>query len=187
MKCLHPIELRGKFVPCGCCLNCRINETTSWSIRALFELHDFDTASFVTLTYEDSQLPANSSLCKDQLQEFMDNLQHKVKREKGIKLRFFAAGEYSDPPKQRPHYHAILYGLNPDPFDSKNHDRQLIIDTWKKCDKHIFDWNRYDYNKNAINFVNRETCQYVAGYIQKNLNLFKDNITKITVLNHLSK
>lgn len=118
MKCLHPIELRGKFVPCGCCLNCRINETTSWSIRALFELHDFDTASFVTLTYEDSQLPANSSLCKDQLQEFMDNLQHKVKREKVLNFGF-CCWKYSDPPKQRPHYHAILYGLNPDPFDSK--------------------------------------------------------------------
>ena len=138
----------------------------------MYELHDFDTASFVTFTYDNEHLAKNGSLEKEMFQDYMDTLQHKVKREKGINLRFFAAGEYGRQ-TYRSHYHAILYGLNPDPFDPKNHDRQIIADSWKKCDKHMFDWNRHDYNKNAINYVNRETCQYVAGYIQKKLKSFR--------------
>lgn len=137
----------------------------------MYELHDFDTASFVTFTYDDMHLARNGSLEKDMFQDYFDTLQHKVKREKGINLRFFASGEYGTH-THRSHYHAILYGLNPDPFDKNNYDRQIIAESWKKCDKHMFDWNRYDYNKNAINFVNRETCQYVAGYIQKKLKSF---------------
>lgn len=154
-------------MPCGCCRNCRINETTDWSIRALFELHDYDTASFVTLTYDDEHIPKNGTLEKERLQDYFDNFQHKVKKEKGVKLRFFTAGEYGDH-THRPHYHAILYGLNPDPF-SKQNDRKLIADSWKLCSPQMFEWNRHDYNKNAINFVTRETIQYVAGYVQKKL------------------
>ena len=171
MKCLAPIKIRGREVPCGCCRNCRINETTDWSIRALFELHDYDTAAFVTLTYDDEHLPANGSLNKQQLQDYFDTFQHKVEYQKGIKLRFFAAGEYGDH-THRCHYHAIMYGLNPDPFD-KNNDRKLIAESWKYCSPLMFEWNRHDYNKNAINFVTRETIQYVAGYVQKKLKSYR--------------
>lgn len=158
-------------VPCGCCRNCRINETTDWSVRALFELHDYDTASFVTLTFDEDHIPKNGSLSKEGLQDYFDRFQHKVYYEKGIKLRFFACGEYGDH-THRCHYHAIMFGLNPDPFN-KNNDRKLIADSWKLCDPHMFDWRYDDYNKNAINFVTRETIQYVAGYVQKKLKSFR--------------
>lgn len=158
-------------MPCGICPACRINETTDWSVRALFELHDHKTASFVTLTYDNEHLPKNGSLEKDRLQGYFDNFQHKVKNEKGINLRFFAAGEYGDH-THRCHYHAIMYGLNPDPFD-KNNDRKLIAESWKLCDPQMFEWNGHDYNKNAINFVTRETIQYVAGYVQKKLKSYR--------------
>lgn len=154
-------------VPCGCCTACRINETTDWSVRALFELHDYKTASFVTLTMDEEHYPKNGSLSKEMLQDYFDRFQHKVEYEKGIKLRFFAAGEYGEH-THRAHYHAIMYGLNPDPF-SKENDRKLIADSWKLCDPYLFEWNNHDYNKNAINFVTRETIQYVAGYVQKKL------------------
>lgn len=155
-------------VPCGCCVACRINETTDWSIRALFELHDFDTASFVTLTYNEENYPKNGSLDKRFLQEYFDELQHKYKYRTGKKLRFFACGEYGEH-THRSHYHAIIYGLNPDPFNKNNPDRKLIADSWHYCDKEMFYWNNHNYNKNAINFCTRETIQYVAGYVQKKL------------------
>lgn len=155
-------------LPCGCCVACRINETTDWSIRALFELHDFETASFVTLTYNEENYPKNGSLDKRFLQEFYDELQHKYKYRTGKKLRFFSCGEYGER-THRAHYHGIIYGLNPDPFDKNNPDRKLIADSWHYCDKEMFYWNNHDYNKNAINFCTRETIQYVAGYVQKKL------------------
>lgn len=175
-KCIKPINKNGLMLPCGCCRNCRINETTDWSVRALFELHDYDTASFVTLTYDDEHIPKNGSLDKEQLQDYFDRFQHKVEYEKGIKLRFFSAGEYGDH-THRPHYHAIMYGLNPDPYD-KNNDRKLIADSWKLCSPEMFAWNQHDYNKNAINFVTRETIQYVAGYVQKKLKSYNGELYK---------
>lgn len=169
MKCKHPIKVRnGREVPCGCCTACRINETTDWSIRALFELHDFDNAAFVTLTYNEENYPKNGSLQKAFLQEFYDELQHKYKYRYGKKLRFFSCGEYGDR-THRAHYHGIIYGLNPDPFNKNNPDRKLIADSWHYCDKEMFNWNNRQYNKNAINFCTRETIQYVAGYCQKKL------------------
>ena len=164
-------------VPCGCCRACRINETTDWSVRALFELHDWKDASFVTLTYDDEHIPKNGSLRKEELQDFFDRFQHKVKYEKGQKLRFFSCGEYGSH-THRCHYHAIIYGLNPDPFDPKNNDRKLIQDSWKFCNSQMFEWNSHNYNKNAINFVTRETIQYVAGYVQKKLKSFDAELYK---------
>ena len=92
MKCKSPIDKHGLKLPCGICPACRINETTDWSVRALFELHDYDTASFVTLTYDNEHRPY--TLEPERLSDYFDAFQHKVKYEKGIKLRFFACGEY---------------------------------------------------------------------------------------------
>lgn len=173
MKCKSPIEKNpGFFVPCGTCVACRINETTDWSIRAVYELHEFENASFVTLTYNDEHYPRDCSVHKEVLADWWDSFQHTVKREKGFSPRIFSCGEYGSR-TDRAHYHAILYGLNPDPFDKNNIDRELIANSWKNCDREMFQWNRFDYNKNAINFVTRETCQYVAGYIQKKLKSYQ--------------
>lgn len=172
MKCKNPINKNGLMLPCGCCTACRINETTDWSIRALFELHDFEHASFVTLTYNEENYPKNGSLNKAFLQEFYDELQHKYKYRTGKKLRFFSCGEYGEH-THRAHYHGIIYGLNPDPFNKDNPDRKLIADSWHYCNKEMFYWNNHDYNKNAINFCTRETIQYVAGYVQKKLKSYQ--------------
>ena len=168
MHCKSPIERRGLKVPCGTCVACRINETTDWSIRALYELHDFENAAFVTLTYNEENYPKDCSVHKEVLSDWWDNFQHLVKKEKGFSPRIFSCGEYGSR-TNRAHYHAILYGLNPDPFNKHNIDRELIANSWKLCDRDMFLWNRYDFNKNAINFCTRETIQYVAGYIQKKL------------------
>lgn len=118
MKCKSPINRHGLKVPCGCCVACRINDTTDWTIRSVFELHSHETASFVTLTYNEENYPKNGSVSKMFLQEFYDELQHKYKYRTGKTLRFFSCGEYGDH-THRAHYHGIIYGLNPDPFDKK--------------------------------------------------------------------
>ena len=62
---------------------------------------------FVTLTYNDDNLPPDLSLDKRAFQLFMKRLRKRVK----VPIRFFACGEYGEK-LQRPHYHVILFGID---------------------------------------------------------------------------
>ncbi|WNK13652.1 MAG: replication initiator protein [Microvirus sp.] len=91
-------------VPCGVCIGCRIDRTRQWALRCVHEskLHTFN--SFVTLTYNDENLPPGGALDKTHLQEFFKRL-----RSSGLRFRYFACGEYGDLNK-RPHYHVLFFG-----------------------------------------------------------------------------
>lgn len=171
MKCLKPIKVNGNFFNCGYCRSCRINKTSQWALRLIYELDNWDCASFVTLTYNDENLPKDFGLHKDELTTFLKALRYDLSLEKR-KFKYFACGEYGDiptPPYKhgRPHFHLILFGLNPDPYDNNNHDRQLIANNWLKCDSFMWRWKNQN---NAIDYVNRRDINYVCGYVQKKLN-----------------
>lgn len=68
-------------------------------------MQQHSAAAFTTLTYSDDHLPV--TLQKRHLQLFLKRL----RRATDGKLRFFASGEYGER-TQRPHYHAIIYGLS---------------------------------------------------------------------------
>lgn len=164
MRCLHPIVVRGNQVSCGQCLNCRINRAQAWKLRLLYELQQWDNASFVTLTYntrglltlaDESKLPINS-LWKPEAQRFMKRLRKALH---GRKIKFYLVGEYGTKMK-RAHYHAIIFGVNPFNDD----DRNAIANSWlPRCD----DWHfwRSRGTKSAIQNVTPEDIQYVAGYV----------------------
>ena len=110
------------FIPCGKCLGCRLDYGRKWADRMILELDHSKKACFITLTYNDENLPdyvineetgeACSPLVKDHVSQFMKNLRSRepyVSREE--KLRFFASGEYG-PLWHRPHYHLILFGTD---------------------------------------------------------------------------
>lgn len=64
-------------VPCGQCLGCRLDRARMWTSRIIHEasLHEYDHGnSFVTLTYDDKNLPNNWSLDKRHFQLFMKRL-----------------------------------------------------------------------------------------------------------------
>lgn len=121
-----------------------------------------EAKSFLTLTYSDEWLPDDYSLNPKTLQDFMKRLRIKVARAKGVKLRFFACGEYGDT-TQRPHYHVILFG------EDFLHDRQVLTrakggdllyvsETLAKLWPFGFHW---------IGAVTQASCAYVARYIMK--------------------
>lgn len=58
MKCLHPWhdEKRQVWFNCGKCVNCRANKGSQWKLRCIYELDAWDSAIFVTLTYNDEWL-----------------------------------------------------------------------------------------------------------------------------------
>lgn len=133
-------EARPLQLPCGKCLACRMDKARDWAIRCQLELQEHQTASFTTLTYDDQYLPP--TLQKRDLQLFLKRMR------KGGKLRFFASGEYGDT-TYRPHYHAILYGVN-----KNQNDR--IETAWQK-------------GHTRTHEVTPATIAYVAGYTVKKI------------------
>lgn len=89
-------------LPCGSCVGCQISRAREWAIRLSLEQQLHSVVSFVTLTYADRYCPP--TLSKGHVSLFFRYL----RREVG-KLRFFACGEYGEK-RERPHYHAILFG-----------------------------------------------------------------------------
>lgn len=146
MKCLCPLPMRNRVgdvvrVPCGQCIACRLNYGKLWSIRMMEELKHHDKACFATLTYDDEHV-GDYNLVKSDLQKFWKRL----RKERSV--RYFACGEYGDRFK-RPHYHAIIYGVDPSEID-------LIQKYWDK-----------GYVK--LGTVTPDSCSYVAKYMTKKL------------------
>lgn len=92
-------------LPCGGCIGCRTTAARSWSLRCHLEMQQHSAAAFTTLTYSDHHLPV--TLTKRHVQLFLKRLRKNV----DAKIRFFASGEYGEK-NGRPHYHALLYGLD---------------------------------------------------------------------------
>ena len=50
-------------VPCGKCIECRLDYSRSWAFRMICELEYHEAASFLTLTYDDENVPLTSPRC----------------------------------------------------------------------------------------------------------------------------
>lgn len=96
-------------LPCGQCFGCRMERSRKWAVRCVHESQMHKRNSFVTLTYDDENLPPNGSLRHSDFQKFMKRARHKAE------FRYYMCGEYGDE-TQRPHYHACLFGLD---FDDR--------------------------------------------------------------------
>ena len=112
-----------------------------------------DDSVFITLTYDDKHLPANASLRKSDLQKFFKRLRKRLGERK---IRYFACGEYGDQ-TQRPHYHAIIFGLS-----LSSDDKQLVKDSWPFCD-----WSNGSIARNSFGMAEPDSISYVAQYIDK--------------------
>jgi len=102
-------------IPCGHCIGCLLERSKQWAIRCVHEASLHKNNSFITLTYNDKNLPKYKTLQKKHFQLFMKRLRKKY----GSNIRFFHCGEYGDK-YQRPHYHACIFG-----HDFK--DKQLLF------------------------------------------------------------
>lgn len=159
--CSHPTyiqkrnklgQLRAYRCRCGKCPQCKKQDRQEWSFRMLQEFKCHKSGVFVTLTYNDDNLPTNSegagTLDYDDVQKWLKRLRFAL-TELGsdTKIRYWACGEYGKR-TGRPHYHLILYGLKPEEF-------KLINQTWGKG----FVYIGYNLSPKCIN--------YVSKYVQK--------------------
>ena len=157
--------------PCGQCLPCRINRRRVWTLRLMLESFYHEKASFVTLTYRDSDLPYG--LCsglpvleKRDCQLWLKRLR---KQFSGTEIRYYLAGEYGSK-THRPHYHAILFGVGPDQLDP-----EFLVYGGKSggesgLEKRTTPLSKtWPYGLVHVGEVTRESIQYVAGYVTKKI------------------
>lgn len=107
-------------------------------------------SSFLTLTYDDENIPDGGNLRPRDLQLFWKRLRNRIPE----KIRYFACGEYGEK-SLRPHYHAIVY--NTDFVELDYFSRQI-----------------WDYGFIYSVPATPETASYVAGYVTKKISKFQD-------------
>jgi len=125
----EPIEIKGAWryeisVPCGKCARCLERRKMEWGFRMGIELEASKTAYFVTLTYDQENVPYNrygiKTLKPKNLTDFFKRLRQNQRRGEttiehllnGLRntdrIKYYAAGEYGEQ-RGRPHYHAIIF------------------------------------------------------------------------------
>lgn len=134
-------------IACQQCLGCRATYARNWALRAQLEEQEHAHSAFTTLTLDDENLIP--TLSKPLFQRFIKRLRHKTANP----FRYLASGEYGEH-TQRPHYHAILFGV-----DSALHG-PTIQETWGLGITQTYK-------------ATPATIAYVAGYTAKKLD-FKD-------------
>lgn len=145
-------------VSCGKCKDCRLQRSYEWSLRIMHEVKSSGLdASFITLTYDDANLPEDYGLHYRDFQLFM----HKLRKRVPGAGRFFMSGEYGDQ-FGRPHFHAILFSCSfpdkvlirrdPDPLYTSD----ILSGLWSKGFASIGD-------------VTLSSAGYVARYAMKKI------------------
>lgn len=155
-------------VPCGKCINCRINRTREWTTRLLHESLYSDNAYFVTLTYNEDSEPLNDfgnpSVCKDDIQRFFKRLR---KAYPDYKIRYFLGSEYG-PTTGRPHYHAIIFNLPPDVLNPcKDYVQGMLLEKYIHGHKSYINRKLSDIWNNGfvtIGELTPERVSYCAKY-----------------------
>ena len=99
----------GIWVPCGKCRPCKIAKASEWAARMIHEGDYHKSNVFSTLTYSDDNLPKNLELSERHLTLFFKSLRKHLNNRL---IKYFACGEYGET-TSRPHYHAILFNIEP--------------------------------------------------------------------------
>lgn len=181
----------AQIVPCGQCLECRINYARNWACRCEVESYYHKNNHFITLTYDDEHVPVRDVHTKEEYKGLRNPLDYygQGKRYEALTLRLkdmqdflkrlrkWASkhGGYEDPEKgirvfycgeygstgMRPHYHLLVYGL-------------IIPDLKVECRKKGYEHDSSEIIKKLwgnglidIGGVDYLSCQYVSRYIIK--------------------
>lgn len=163
MDCRSPATIGSVAFPCGRCIPCRVRKKRTWQNRLALETLVHAETAFVTLTYNDENLPEDGNVSPREVQLWLKKLR---KRVTGRTIRFFAVGEYGGQ-SFRPHYHAILYGMPgcvrgqsrlrfPGDRECGCYSCNVVRDTWGK-------------GHTSIGTVTLQSAGYIAGYTIKKM------------------
>lgn len=177
MTCYHPLlayresgkvvfnkpfpYAKGFNLPCGQCIGCRLKYSQEWAVRLMHENQMHEESCFITLTMNDEYLATREnplSLDKSEFQRFMKRLRKRY----GKEIRYFHCGEYGEK-NQRPHYHAIIFGL-----DFKDKELFKVRDEIRLYTSESLA-ELWPYGFVTIGEVTYESAAYVARYVTKKI------------------
>ncbi len=185
MTCFAPIKVKIngyvdllQTVPCGRCNGCRIKRSKDWAIRCVHEAKLHTENDYITLTYNNANLPSDHGLQHLHYQKFIRKLRNRINgstkkylapeilNPEYKEIRYYMCGEYGQATEEnnyvaRPHYHAILFGYSyPDRTDhvvrrgNQTYLSELLSQDWGK-------------GFIEISEVTFKSAAYVARYIIK--------------------
>lgn len=159
------------YIPCGKCQACTVSKANDWSTRCYIESKQWKNNCFITLSYNNENLPYFKSLNRRDLQLFFKRLR---KHYKGIEprlykgetefpIRFFACGEYGDK-TLRPHYHIGIFNWVPpdlklfklNKLNQPLYRSKIVENLWGK-------------GFIIIGALTMESAAYIARYTQKKI------------------
>ncbi len=145
-------------LPCGQCVGCRLERSRQWAMRCLHESSLHDRNSFITLTYDEDNLPEGGTLVYEHFQKFLKRLRKRC----GVPVRFYVGGEYGALYK-RPHYHACIFG-----FDFPDRVYYKKTSSGEKIYTSKFLESLWPYGLCSVGDVTFESAAYIARYcVQK--------------------
>lgn len=147
-------------VKCGQCIGCRLDYAKSWAIRSVHEAQLHEDNCFITLTYNDKNLPSDGSLIKWHYQDFLKRLRKHLHPKK---IRYTLCGEYGEK-YDRPHYHAIIFNhdfTDKELYKEKDGTKLYLSPTLDKI------WGK---GMTTVGDVTLDSASYVARYILKKQN-----------------
>ena len=176
MACFHPLVAyrsadgsisfvdRGKgdqlLLSCGQCIGCRLERSRQWATRCVHEASLYDDNCFITLTYNNDNVPIDGGLNYSHFQLFMKRLR---KRFPNDTIRFYMCGEYGEN-YGRPHYHACLFGFNfPDRVLHSRTGSGFFIYTSRILE------SLWSYGFSSVADFSFESAAYVARYVMKKI------------------
>lgn len=176
MACYYPVGVKksdGSYAyrPCGRCIGCKLEYSRQWAIRVAHEASMHDENSFLTLTYNNDNLPSDGSIRRSELKNFIRRLRDKYSDKN---IRYFGCGEYGER-LGRPHYHVCIFGHD-------FHDKEMVKgNNWKfkkqrfakKTENALYKskelsevWKK---GFSSVGEVSFESAAYVARYVTKKI------------------
>lgn len=183
-----------QIIPCRKCIECRIKQSTDYSIRCYHESIMSTCASFITLTVDSAkahlftdnfgylktycrscvkgnrrfEYPIDYSLNKGFISDELKRIRDKLRKKHNICIRYFGCGEYGTS-NDRPHYHFIIFNYNfPDKILFKHSNKGVPIYISEELS------NLWQYGVSTVQDVNFNACMYTSKYITKRLQSFND-------------
>lgn len=160
--------------PCGNCYNCISQKRFHWVQKLKLERDQWKYVYFVTLTYNNNNLPLELKV--SHLQNFIKYLRRLTPEP----IRYFGTGEYGSNTK-RPHYHLILftnyeYDLNylKSTKNGNLYDCYLFNKAWKNQG---YVWVAHDISDKSFGYTSSYSCKSMTKqYINVYNKVIKNNI-----------
>lgn len=164
MLCKKPYVNGSLAFPCGSCKPCKARKLREWTHRIMLEAMQYEDNAFVTLTYNNENLPPGGSLVPLDVQLWLKKLRNKYP----ARIRFYLVGEYGDQ-TWRPHYHIALFNYVACSRGRTKRDIRDRVD-WRGCCEAcrlVGDtWSKGDVD---LGVLETSSARYLAGYITKKM------------------